>query len=51
MDYVVAHEVAHLVHHNHSARFWALAQKLTSGDVAVCKAWLRAHGHALMRYG
>jgi predicted metal-dependent hydrolase len=51
MDYVVAHEVAHLVHHNHSARFWALAQKLASGDVAACKAWLRAHGHALMRYG
>lgn len=51
VDYVVAHEVAHLVHHNHSARFWSVAQKLTSGDVAACKAWLRAHGHSLMRYG
>jgi predicted metal-dependent hydrolase len=51
VDYVVAHEVAHLVHHNHSGRFWALAERLTAGDMAVCKAWLRRHGPALMRYG
>lgn len=51
VDYVVAHEVAHLVHHNHGARFWTLAEKLTSGDMAASKAWLRRHGPSLMRYG
>ncbi|MCW5746223.1 MAG: M48 family metallopeptidase [Alphaproteobacteria bacterium] len=51
VDYVVAHEVAHLVHHNHGVRFWALARKLTDGDMAACKAWLRRHGPSLMRYG
>ena len=51
VDYVVAHEIAHLVHHNHGARFWALAEKLTSGDMTAGKAWLRRHGPSLMRYG
>lgn len=51
IDYVVAHEIAHLVHHNHSARFWALAQELTESDMAASKAWLRQHGSSLMRYG
>jgi predicted metal-dependent hydrolase len=51
LDYVVAHEIAHLVHHNHGPRFWAITRKLASGDMAACKAWLRHHGQSLMRYG
>jgi predicted metal-dependent hydrolase len=49
-DYVVAHEVAHLRELNHSARFWALVEKLTPNrDAAV--EWLRLEGPALLRVG
>jgi predicted metal-dependent hydrolase len=30
--YIVAHEVAHLVHLNHSARFWSLVERLHPGS-------------------
>ncbi len=50
VDYVVAHEIAHLVHANHGPRFWALAATLTTADVAASRAWLRDHGARLMRY-
>ncbi len=50
LDYVVAHEVAHLVHLNHSRRFWKLADSLTP-DMAGAKAWLARHSAELWRYG
>lgn len=50
MDYVVAHEVAHLVHMDHSKRFWALCAQL-SEDYSTGKKWMRSHGSTLMRYG
>lgn len=50
LDYVVAHEVAHMVHLNHSARFWKLAGTLTQ-DMPRAKAWLERHGAQLWRYG
>jgi len=50
LDYVVAHEVAHLRHRNHGPKFWALTQSLTDRMVDA-KAWLNAHGHDLHRYG
>lgn len=37
-DYVVAHEVAHLVELNHSARFWAVVETLFPGHAAARRA-------------
>ena len=51
LDYLVAHEVAHLVHLNHSPRFWALAETLCDGPMAKPRAWLRANGETLLQYG
>ncbi len=50
LDYVVAHEVAHLVHLNHGPRFWALVNDLTA-EVAGSRRWLRDNGSVLLRYG
>jgi len=50
LDYVVAHEVAHLVERNHGPRFWDLAAEL-NGDVETARAWLNAFGARLHRYG
>ncbi len=50
LDYLAAHEVAHLVEMNHSHRFWRLVDKLCP-NVQRAKAWLDAHGTELHRYG
>ena len=50
LDYVAAHEVAHLVEMNHGPRFWALVAKLLPGHEAA-KAWLKVRGAELHRYG
>jgi predicted metal-dependent hydrolase len=46
MDYVAAHEVAHLREPNHSARFWALVEAICP-DYRAQRAWLREHGREL----
>jgi predicted metal-dependent hydrolase len=49
IDYVVAHEVAHLVEMNHGPRFWRLVRTLVS-DVDKSRAWLRRHRLELLAY-
>ncbi len=50
VDYVVAHEVAHLKHMNHGKRFWALTARLTA-NAEDARAWLRQQGDRVLRYG
>lgn len=49
MDYIVAHEVAHRVHMDHSRNFWRLCLSLTSRG-SEAKRWLRIHGSDVMRF-
>lgn len=50
LDYVVAHEAAHLVEMNHSDRFWLLVERLMP-DYKHPRAWLKRHGSKLHAYG
>src|ERR1700733_14639163 len=49
LDYVVAHEVAHLREINHGPRFWKLVQEL-AGDIETPQKWLATNGPVLHRY-
>lgn len=50
LEYVVAHEVAHLVEHNHSPAFWRVVARIND-DAERGRAWLGTHGVSLHRYG
>jgi predicted metal-dependent hydrolase len=50
LDYLAAHEVAHLKEMNHSARFWAVTRRLCPGTDAA-EHWLKRHGASLHLYG
>jgi predicted metal-dependent hydrolase len=50
LDYLAAHEVAHLLELNHSPRFWRLVRRLYP-DLKRGKSWLDRHGTELHRYG
>jgi len=49
LDYVAAHEVAHLAQMNHSPAFWAEVTRIY-GDYQPARQWLRDHGGGLHRY-
>ena len=49
LDYVAAHEVAHIVEMNHSPAFWATVKR-TLPEMERGKAWLKAHGRDLMAW-
>jgi predicted metal-dependent hydrolase len=46
LDYVAAHEIAHLAQMNHSPAFWAVTERLCPGYAAY-RRWLRTHGEHL----
>jgi predicted metal-dependent hydrolase len=50
LDYVAAHEVAHLAEMNHGPKFWALVKKICP-DFEIAKHWLQIRGPDLHRYG
>ena len=49
LDYVAAHEVAHLAEMNHSPAFWAQVERIY-GSYSAPRKWLRTHGNELHRY-
>lgn len=50
LDYLAAHEVAHLRELNHSPRFWKLTYQLCP-RTDEAEAWLKTYGSALHRIG
>jgi hypothetical protein len=46
VDYLVAHEVCHLRHHNHSAAYWQLVASVCP-NYKMLRHWLRDNGHRL----
>jgi len=50
LDYLTAHEVAHLIEMNHSAAFWRVVERICP-DMDRARTWLNAHGTGLHRYG
>ena len=46
-DYVIIHELCHLVQHNHSKAFWGLVAQ-TMPDYAAYRQWLKTNGKSLI---
>jgi len=49
LDYVVVHEICHLVEMNHGPGFWALVEKRRPA-YAEAKEWLDEHGWEILAY-
>ncbi|WP_036289080.1 M48 family metallopeptidase [Methylosinus sp. PW1] len=50
LDYLAAHEVAHLEYLDHSDRFWALTRRLCA-ETDRAEGWLSTHGAHLHKFG
>jgi len=46
INYVIVHELAHLLHLNHSATFWRQVEKMMP-DYSVYRQWLKSYGHQM----
>lgn len=49
VDYVVVHELCHLIRHDHSSEFWAEVGRILP-DYQECREWLRCNGHFVVAY-
>jgi len=49
LEYVIAHETAHLKEMNHSPKFWMVVEKLYP-DTTLARKWLKNNGHMLHKY-
>ena len=49
IDYLVAHEVSHLAHQDHSDAFWECVNTLAE-DMVFGRNWLKKHGSELNEY-
>jgi len=46
VDYVVVHELNHMIEHNHSPKFWRGVERVIP-DYRECKEWLKENGEGL----
>jgi len=46
VDYVVVHELCHMIHHNHSPAFWQQVEKVLP-NYSECRGWLKTNGQEL----
>jgi len=49
VDYVVVHELCHLIQHNHSSAYWRLVESILP-DYREAKVWLKVNGEVLSTY-
>lgn len=47
IEYLICHELAHTVHHNHGGEFWRLVQRICP-DYLISEQWLKDHERELM---
>ena len=47
VDYIVIHELCHLIYHDHSPKFWTEVERVMP-DYKEHKVWLKVNGHKLV---
>ena len=46
IDYVIVHELVHLIENNHTPQFWSII-RANNPTMEKAKAWLKEHGQVL----
>lgn len=46
VDYVIVHELGHMIHADHSTDFWTVVSSIMP-DYDECKEWLQVNGATL----